>query len=255
MYISIDIGGTNVRVASTDNLETGQIVDRVQLRNNHNFEEYFQKIIEFAKKQGQIKGVGISVIGDLNPKKTIVIDTAPNAPEIINQSLVDKLKRQLNCEIFMENDGTAMALGEAVYTKKENDFICIIWGTGIGGAQVKKDKNRLKIEQIDWYKHLKDWEHDCGGEAIEKKYAKKPQDLIENEWKFIMYNFEKHLNRLVRFFEAKLVIFGGGVSLNQFRRIEAIQKNINAFLQLSELGDDAGLLGGFAMIKLDKKYS
>lgn len=251
MYLSIDIGGTNVRVASTDDLQTGKIVDRVKLKNNHNFEEYFQKIIEFAKGQGEIKGVGISVIGDLNPEKTIVVDTAPNAPEIINQPIVDRLKKQLNCGVYMENDGTAMALGEAVYAKEKNDdFAYVIWGTGIGGAQVKKDKNKLKVVQIDWYKYFKDWEYDCGGEAIEKKYAKKPQDLTENEWRFVMNNFEKYLNRLVRFFDAKLVVFGGGVSLNQFRWIEAIQTNINAALQLSELGDDAGLLGGFAIIKL-----
>lgn len=255
MYLAVDIGGTNIRFASTENLETGKIADKEKIRNNHNFEEYFQKIIDFAKGQGQIKGVGISVIGDLNPEKTIVVATAPNAPEVINQPIVDRLKKQLDCEVYMENDGTAMALGEAVYAKKINDnFIYVIWGTGIGGAKVKNLNNRLEVEQIDWYKHFEDWEYDCGGEAIEKNYSKKPQDLTENEWKSIMSSFEKYLNRLVRFFKAKLLVFGGGVSLNQFRRIEALQKNINASLQLSELGDDAGLLGGFAMIKLGNQF-
>ncbi len=253
MYLSVDIGGTNVRAVVADNLKDPKILDRATFKNTHNFDEYLKQLINFAKTKGKIDGIGISITGDLNPDKTIVIDSAINAPEILNQPIVKVLENEFNCKVFMENDGTASALGEAIYGSPEKDeFVYVIWGTGVGGALIKRENTQTLVEQIDWYKHFEEWEYVCGGKAIEKNNNKLAKDLTEDEWKVVMQKFEIHLLKLLENYKTENLVFGGGVALNQFERILKLKENLGNRLPnvfLTKLGDDTGLYGGFALIK------
>jgi predicted NBD/HSP70 family sugar kinase len=183
MYIAIDIGGTNARVASVDNLITPKIIKRASFKNTHNFNEYFSKIVNFIDSTGKIDGIGISIAGDLNKEKSMVVDSAENVPEVVDQPIVASLGKRFGCKVFMDNDGVAMALGEAIYGNCDKDkFVYLIWGTGIGGAIVKRKGDKIVVDQIDWFKHFEEWEYKCGGEAIKKIYGKPAKDISQIQW-------------------------------------------------------------------------
>lgn len=239
------MGGTKIRVAATENLETPQIVSKKIIKNKHDFDEYINQIVDFAKGLGKISGVGISTNGALNKEKTMFIGDILNTPEKRNKQPVEILKNSLNCDIFMENDGVAAALGETSYGRYNFDeFLYIIWGTGIGGAYARRENNKIMINRVDWFKHFQELEEECGGNFIEKQFGKLPHDLREEEWGEVTKNFKKHLMKLIEVFKIKNVIFGGGIAINQFNRIRDIAPN----LHLASFGDDAGLYGAFALL-------
>ena len=135
MYIGVDMGGTKIRVGATESLDNPHIKSKKVIKNNHDFDEYIGQIIDFAEGLGKISGVGISTNGALNKEKTIFIGDILNTPEKRNKKPVEILKNRLNCEVFMENDGVAATLGEVLYGRYNFDeFLYVIWGTGIGGA-------------------------------------------------------------------------------------------------------------------------
>ncbi len=253
MYIAIDIGGTNVRVASAQSLDNLVIISRAVFKNDHNFDDYISKVISFVKKQDKVGGIGISITGDLNEEKTMAIDTSPNAPEFLNQPIVDIFKKEFRCPVFLENDGPASALGEALYGKERNkNFAYIIWGTGIGGAQISWDNNKTKVEQLGWYKYFEEWENQCGGNRIKEKFEKPAGDLNNTEWNEVMKIFKGQLLEFLSKIKPSLIVFGGGISINQKKRLVALKKELSSSLpeiQTTSLGDDTGLYGAFALIK------
>lgn len=252
MYIAIDIGGTNIRVAAADNLEKIHIGEKLVFKNNHNFEEYMDKIVEFCGRQGSISAAGISTNGTLNKDKTVVIGGLANTPEKTGKPIVKILKSKLNCSVVMENDAVAAALAEKTYGRYNLDeFIYIIWGTGIGSAIARRENGELKVEQIDWLKYLEEWEADCGGNRIGRKFGKQVSDLSEEEWAGVVKDFKKHLLKLTEIIKIKQVILGGGIAISQFDRI----KNIAPELYLTCFGEDAGLYGAFALINFSYSTS
>lgn len=247
MYIAIDIGGTNIRVAAADNLESLHIRKKLVFKNNHNFEEYMDRIVDFCGTQSKISAVGVSTNGTLNKDKTVVVGGVANTPEKTGKPLVDILKRRLGCPVVMDNDAVASALAEGIYGHKNlGEFIYVIWGTGIGGAVARRENGKFKVEQIDWLKYLDDWEAACGGNRIEKKFGKSVKDLSDEEWTGVGKDFKKHLLKLIEIIGIKHVILGGGIAVTQFDRI----KDMASDLYISSFGEDAGLYGAFALMRL-----
>ncbi len=253
MFLAIDIGGTNVRAAVSTSLDNPELIDQVKIPNEHDFDQYMKQVIEFAKKQGKIKGVGISITADINEEGTMAIATSPNAPEVLNQPIVELLEKELGCPVYMDNDGTVSALGEARYAREgAKEFIFVIWGTGIGGARATREKGKIKVDQIDWYEHFEDWENDCGGEPIKSKHSKPPEELTEEEWREVEDKMKKHLLVFSGNLKTSLIVFGGGIALNQPHRVENIKKDLGRQIpniSLAKLGDEVGLFGAFALIK------
>ncbi len=252
MYIGIDIGGTSVRAVVSKEFDNPNFLDRLKIPNNHDFDKYTEELINFISKYHYISAIGISITGDLNSEKTMAIDASPNAPEFLNQPIVKIFKDKFNCQVFLENDGTVSALGEAIYgSNRSKKFTYLIWGTGIGGAKVTNNfSGKVNVEQIDWYKYFEAWENQCGGAKIQEYFGKPGSELTEREWEEIMKNFKENLQQFIDQVNPELIVFGGGVSIKQRSRLENLQTNFpNTKLQISNLGEDTGLYGALALIK------
>ena len=254
MYIGVDIGGTNIRVGSTASLSDPHIEKRISFKVTHDYETDFSRLVEELKLFGPIQAIGIGTAGHMSPDKKMVFRSR-NSPERENKPIVDSLQKIFSCPVFMENDGVACAYGEVMYSsKKQTSFMILIWGTGIGGANFKRQNGTVTIEMLG-REYLDDWQVLCGGRNLEKRY-KEPSNLIPSDLDQVMSDFKKHLTILIHMYTPKNIIFVGGIAVKRAVSLEKIFDEMKAKykefqkigMEVSKFGEDAGLYGAFGLL-------
>ena len=254
MYVGIDIGGTRCRVLVVPTIEITNDRSRHEFVLSHDFDNDMAELIRTIKQHASakdIKAVGLSVPGDLNADKTMFADPSDNLTEWSDKPVKAILEREFQCPIVMENDGAAAALGEAYFgAGKGKDFCFVIWGTGIGGAQVVCKNGVVTCAVLDWYRYFDVWEQHCGGNRLQQRFGKPASQLTEGEWNEVMQDFQKYLGQFISDTDARCVVFGGGVAIKQQERLLACAKNYSSVdVRISELGEDAGLYGALALLE------
>lgn len=255
MYIAIDVGGTNTRIAASESLATPLLVQRVEYANTHDFQtDYARMISEIHKISTEITAIGISFPGDWtgNPNK---LSLPTHNIDWEDKPFVQTISKEFGCPVYIENDAVCGARGTAYHEKVSNDFVYITWGTGIGGAQVTHDADTVVATQLVWATYLKSFEGACGGANLEKKYSKPGEELSEEEWQTVMSDFESEFKSFIDALRPSHIIIGGGITTKQKSRLEntiSHLENISSNLpkiSISTLGDDAGLYGALEMIR------
>lgn len=92
-------------------------------------------------KTGKIKGVGLSLPGFVNEQGRIIFGGG-TLTKFVGVNLKKELKKKTGLPVFLENDANCFALAESVYGagKKHDVVLGVIWGTGVGGGIVVKNK-------------------------------------------------------------------------------------------------------------------
>ncbi len=140
-YIGIDIGGTNIRIGAIN--ENDDLVFEYKestFENVTNSEDLYNKIIKLIKmvpNYESIKAIGIGAPGSVDRKLGQII-TSKNITFLKNLPLVEKLNKNLNKPIFLENDARVATFAEAICGKgKDKNIVCYITiSTGLGGGLV-----------------------------------------------------------------------------------------------------------------------
>ncbi len=239
MQIGIDVGGTKIKLGSFTSLEKPQISNSITISTSNNCEEDIKEVTKaiFTLSKGIIEGIGIGLPGVLNKEKSKIL-IANNLKSWENKEIKHEFEKRFNCKVVIENDATAAALGEALYGNGINkDFLFITWGTGIGGTFVKKLNGRIYTFSSELgHQIIKEdgvidscgqkgcLEAYCGGKGIENLYEKSPAKLLDKEWREVEESFAKGLLNIVAIHPVELIIFSGGIALNQEIRISHIQK-------------------------------
>jgi len=254
MYVAIDLGGTRCRVLTTHTLDQVQRIDRHEFVLSHVFETDVQSLIDTIRRfvgNERIEAIGFGVPGNLDPEKTRFADPSVNLLEWADKPIKDILTKEFNCPVFLENDGATAALSEAYFgLGKGKDFCFVIWGTGIGGASVKHVGKHLHCEPFDWYKYFESWEEACGGNKILEHYSKEASELTEAEWQSVMGDFRTELSQFIQATATENIVFGGGIAIRQQERLLTLAREFpDVSIQVSHLGEDAGLYGALALIK------
>ncbi len=135
--ISIDIGGTNTRVALVNNHY--QIEERIAFptdgdRPHATIAKISESIRSFGK---EVEAMGVSCPGPLDLKKGIIL-TPPNLPGWQYFNLVKTLKEKTGLETYLENDANLAGLAEAEIGagKGYNPVQYLTVSTGLGGGFV-----------------------------------------------------------------------------------------------------------------------
>lgn len=255
MYIGIDVGGTNIRIASFETLNSSldKIIKFDTLNNYRKDITNIKKAItNLTDKKPEGIGIGVAAFLDKNNNQII---NANNINDWNGKNLKSNLEDIYKCKVLVENDATVAALGEAQFGKGIGleEFLYITWGTGIGGTFIRRfDKKLLFIPSQPGHQIIeKDGllcscgqrgclEAYCGGWAINKNNQEKIEDY-----------FVLGLINILNIYPVSQIIFGGSIALNQKEKVKRIMESVAENLkmvnipefQFSDLGEKAGLLG------------
>ena len=262
MYISVDMGGTNTRVAGSPDLEQLEFTNEPIRRRNTNpyendlaYENDLDFIVESAEKiagRQAVRAVGIGTPGTPSPDR-LRIETAKNIPHWNGKPLVEPIAEALDCPVYYDNDAVAAGLGEAYYGNyAEGDFHYLIWGTGIGGASVEMNEKRdvVYAAKLPWKRHFRSW--DVAGIQLERDYGKPAEKFSDAEWSDIMKKFGAHLLDYATRFDPPAVIFGGGVASKRRKDLEHIWLSTGVDAKVSDFDEDSGIVGGFGLIRYEQ---
>lgn len=290
--LALDIGGTAIKVAivSEDGniLESNEYLSEGKKGGPH----ILEKACEIISTYKGYKGIGISTTGQVDALTGSIVYANENVPNYTGMAIGKIISDKFGVPVAVENDVNAAALGEAYYGagKSYKDFLCITYGTGIGGSIVINRKIYGGSEGIAGefghiITHPEGRLCGCGHKGCYEQYASTTalvkQCMEENpkltSGRIIFEEFhagnkvvKKLVNQwideitlglisLVHIFNPRCLILGGGI-LGQ----EYILKEINEKLykrimdsyskvevKSANLGNNAGVLGA-AHIILEK---
>ena len=275
MYISIDLGGSNTRVASTKDLKEILEIIKVQTEQNIDLERsIINSSIEKLVGDQEIKGVCLGVPGFVN-KKERKFEKIVNVPSFSGFSFDEIIGNIVAPErILAENDASLAGLGESVLGAGKNfDVVAYLTlSTGVGGVRIAEKK-------IDPHQKFSEPGHMiieengrkcefCGqngclcaytsGTAFKEIYGMNPSECEDLKiWSEYAKKLSLGVINLIAEWAPDVVVLGGSIS-NKFEEFfkEPLMAELSKqdFFKIppivkSELGDNSGIYGGFVMLK------
>ncbi|MFC1722444.1 ROK family protein [Patescibacteria group bacterium] len=274
MYVSIDLGGTNTRVASSRDLK--DLYKQEKFQTDQDLHKQLTNIIESIKivvdgETPQYIVVGVPGIVNKKERKLERIINVPSLSNLTFSELVGNSIEEKN--IFVENDASLAGLGEAVNGAGKNFEVVVYMtlSTGVGGV-------RIAGKKIDEYQRHSEPGHMiiqrngrtfgmcdqkgclsayCSGTAFEEIYGESPVTCKdENVWEDYSKNLALGISNIMAMWSPDIIVLGGSLS-NKFEEFfeEPLLKELNRQkifkvpeIKKSVLGDSAGLIGGFVLL-------
>jgi glucokinase-like ROK family protein len=282
--LTFDIGGTYIKYGICD--ENFNLIEnhRIPTEAKKGGQVLIEKIIEIIESFKNIDRVAISTAGQVDSKHGIVLHSTDNIPYYTGMMVKKIIENKTGIPTFVENDVNAAAMGEAKFGagKGASDFICLTYGTGIGGAiflngKLYKGVGSSAGEVGHMITHAGGKQCTCGGEGCYECYAsanalinsvnkvvKEPLDAYEIfskesiEKPEIRSEIDKWIDEIIigliniiYTFNPPLIVLGGGI-MNEDYIIDLIDRKIynrlmenyrNVNIVRSRLGNQAALLG------------
>lgn len=278
----LDIGGTSIKSGI---LADGRLID--QREEATEAKKGGTHVMDKARKiLGRYSGfdrIGISTAGQVDSEKGIIRYANENIPGYTGMEVRRLMEEAFCVPVAVENDVNAAAIGEGSYGagREFKDFLCLTYGTGVGGAIIVNKKvytgslfsagefggivvhgsERKPGEDI----FSGCYERYASATALVQR-AVKIDSSLNNGWKIFERIKEKEvryivdgwigeialgLTTLIHIFNPPCIILGGGVMKQKYileKLEDLLYDNImdsfhNVVLKQAELGNSAGLWG------------
>lgn len=282
---ALDVGGTAIKYGLWDGASitcTGELSSQVSTA---------QQLIELMEQAVRsllpVDAIGISTRGQVNGSGEILYDNGP-VSDYTGTPLKAILQETFGVPVAVENDVNAAAWGEACLGAGQGaeDFLCLTFGTGIGGAIVLNGKlyrgsnwsaGEFGAMQLFSQKPAPNgvegayYESFASASALVAAAAAVLPEItsgrqvcanlehpslmpVVDQW---IRNVSYGLSSLIHIFNPKLMVLGGGILQNDqlFQRIDACTRSqlMPGFecVQLSQakLGNQAGMIGAAMLAK------
>lgn len=279
--VALDIGGTSIKSGLWDGTELTDV--REQDTNAKNGGAYvMERAKEILCSYHGFDAIGISTAGQVDPERGCIRYANENIPGYTGMQIRDILQEEFAVPVAVENDVNAAATGEAQFGagKAYDDFLCITYGTGVGGAIVldKKVYSGSMFSAGEFGGILIHPEARMEGQPFSGCYEKYASTTalvrMAQEYSESLDNGRKIFARLeepavrlivdswideivyglisvIHIFNPSCIVLGGGVMaqpyiIEQVRVktcLEIMDSFRNVELKAAELGNQAGLLG------------
>ncbi len=278
---ALDIGGTRIKAGLVENgtlLESREADAEAKGGGVHVLERAAALIGEFSG----FSRIGVSTAGYVDFKSGSIVYASENIPGYTHTNVRAFLEERFQVPVTVENDGYAAAAGEAVWGagRGTDDFLCLTYGTGVGGAVVMGGKlYRGSRFAAGAFGHMTTHEGGrlctCGRRGCYEQYASagalvraavKTDPGWDSGWSFLasledpragevlkewLHEVLIGIASLIHIFNPPLVILGGGI-MSDPRLPAALAARIGeylmpshreALLRAARQGNHAGLLG------------
>lgn len=275
MYLSLDVGGTNTRIASSYDLKN--IVKDLKFDTSQDLETQKslieQGIAEICAGEEELKGICLGVPGLVN-KKENKFEKIVNVPALSNIYAEELLPEHIRTKnILAENDATLAGLGEAVLGigKDYEVVVYLTLSTGVGGV-------RIAGKQIDPYQKFSEPGHMiieedgryfelCGqkgclsayvsGTAFKSVYGVSPIDCEDSEiWGDYAKKLSLGIINILALWAPDVIVLGGSMSKKFeecFKKPLLLELEKDPLFEIppivkNNLGDKSGIYGGFVLM-------
>lgn len=286
--LAADIGGTNTKIGLCD--EQGNI---------NQFKEYateahlggphlMERLLHQMSAYDEFDAVAISTAGQVNADEGYILYANENIPHYTGMKIKEMVEQRFHKPVKVENDVNAAALGEAYFgvAKAFKDFLCLTFGTGIGGAivingQIYRGANGSAAEFGHIFTHPLPsinegtrspyYETHASTTALIRKAQEADAEIVDGKIFFDRIRIgSDELNQilqawtsevsiglasLIHIFNPAAIIVGGGVMEQDdlVRKVEKQTKDLimtsfsNVAILKAALGNKAGLLGAASL--------
>lgn len=228
MRLSIDLGGTNVRIAQVDNGVCIQKLSEPCLATEE-ADVVVNQLIQLIEKMmtPEVDGIGIGVPSIVDTQRGIVYNVA-NIPSWKEVHLKEILEKRFNVAVAVNNDCNCFALGISLYGEGGSfrNLVAITLGTGVGaGVMVERQLYSGRFAGAGEVGCLpykdSDFEHYCSSFFFKKHHtsgAAEAEKALKGDLEAIALweEFGYHLGQLIKAilytYAPHAVIIGGGIA-------------------------------------------
>ncbi len=292
--LALDVGGTAVKSAIVN--KDGTLCDiRLSPSGSIGASDLTQSAISVIKQYDGFDVVAVSMTGQIDNKTQKTLASF-NGKELERACFPvgELLREAAECPVFVLNDANAAALAEALYGAGKNhaDFLCLTYGTGVGGGIIQNGRlltgrRGVAGEMGHIVTHVGGRPCNCGRRGCYQQYAsttalvreaqklcpelKNAKELFENlkneprlqgvvdDW---VKEIVEGLCSLAYTFDPTCFVLGGGVmerdDVLQTVREQFKKRIMPSFsdieIKKAELGNTAGMVGiaAYATSELNK---
>ena len=279
-YVALDIGGTNCRAVlmETDSALRAKILKKEQLQVSLDYESGIIDLLSLIDQIAQdypISGIGGSFPGIID-EEIGVIRSATNLPDWNNKPIKKTVEEHFQVPVSIFHDVAAAAMGEALFGNgvSENNFVFLIWGTGVGGAKVERLMDKFHITSFEPGHHIANPNGDqcacglrgcpdliMGGGPLSRKLNKNLAEIKDNDsiWDDVAKIAGQTVINTLAFHQTPLLIFGGGLIqkrqflLDKIREAISIHQEVFKIpeIRMTKLGDNAALYGTVGLQQIE----
>ena len=134
----LDIGGTAIKsgLYTDGTLTDTQETPTEASRGSDFVVQRIKEIITSYRQHSSFDRIGISTAGQVDPVRGQIIYANENIPGYTGTRLGELMKQEFQVPTAVENDVNAAAIGEFAFGagKDHKNFVCLTYGTGVGGA-------------------------------------------------------------------------------------------------------------------------